>query len=53
MFHISILGSCSFLGGQAHQNPRGYGTDYQQTSTTKTVLPNHASWDIGLLYAQQ
>jgi len=34
-------------------NPRGDGTAYQQTSISKTVLPNHTRWDIGLLDAQQ
>ena len=33
--------------------PRGDGTCYQQTSISKTVSPNHASWDIDLLDAQQ
>jgi len=33
--------------------PRGDETGYQQTSVSKTVLPNHASWDIGRLDAQQ
>jgi len=31
VFHISILGTCSFLGGWAHQSTRGYGTGYQAT----------------------
>jgi len=26
---------------------------YQQTSISKSVLPNHASWGIGVLDAQQ
>jgi len=34
-------------------NPRGDGNGYQQTSISKTVLPNHASWDIGLLDTRQ
>jgi len=53
VLHISILGSCSFFGGLSPPNPRGDGTGYQQTSISKTVWPNHASWDIGLLDAQQ
>jgi len=28
---------------------RGDGTGEQQTSISKTVLPNHAKWDIGLI----
>jgi len=51
--YFSFGGFVAFLGDQAHQNPCGDGTGYQQTSISKTVLPNYASCDIGLLDAQQ
>jgi len=57
MFHISHWGLGALFGGvkttKAAKVPRSDGTGYQNTSITKTVLPNHARWDIGLLGDQQ
>jgi len=47
VFHISHWRCWSFVCGAKP------GTGYQQPSISKTVLPNHARWDMGLLDAQQ
>jgi len=31
-------------------SPRGDRTGEQQTFISKTLLPNHAKWDIGLIF---
>ena len=51
--YFNFGGLAAFLGGWDHQSLRGDGTGYQQTSISKTVLPDHASWNIGLLDAQE
>jgi len=54
VFHISIWWGVELgLGAKSTEVPRGDETGYQQTSIAKTVLPNHARWDIGLSTAQQ
>ena len=42
MLHYSRIGG--LFGGLS---PRGDRTGEQHTSISKTVLPNHAKWDIG------
>jgi len=42
VLHISRIGD--LFGGIS---PHGDRTGEQQTSISKTVLPNHAKWDIG------
>jgi len=39
--------------GPSPPKPRGDWTGYQQTSISKTALPNHVRWDIDVLDAQQ
>ena len=51
--YFNFGGLVAFLGGLRPPNPRGDETGYQKMSVSKTVLPNHAGWDIGLLDAQQ
>jgi len=54
VIHISHWGDWSFVwGDKATKSPRGNGTGYQQPSISKTVLPNHARWGIGLMNIQQ
>ena len=48
--HFTLEGLELFLRSKA---PCGDGIGYQQPSISKTVLPNHARWDIGLLDARQ
>jgi len=48
VLHISRIGS--LFGGLS---PRGDRTGEQQTSISKTVLPNHAKWVIGLIFNAQ
>jgi len=50
-FTLGDLELC--LGEDKPTNPRGDGTGYHQTSISKTVLPNHVRWNIGLLDSQQ
>ena len=51
-FHIGRLESL-FGGGISPPKPYGDCTGYHQTSISKTVLPKHVRWDIGILDAQQ
>jgi len=54
IYSVSHWGAWSFVWGpKPTQDPRSNMTGYQQTSISKTVLPNQARWDIGLLDAQQ
>ena len=51
-FRIGGLGAL-YGGAKPTKAPRGDRYGYQQTSISKTVLPNHAKWDIGLFNVQQ
>jgi len=54
VIHISHWGDWSFVwGDKATISPRGNRTGYKQPSISKTVLPNHARWDISLVNFQQ
>ena len=54
LFHILIWRSLELcLVGLSPPSHRGNGTSGQQTSISKTVLPNHARWDISLFNTQQ
>jgi len=48
VFHLSRIGG---LFGRL--SPRGDRTGEQQTSISKTVLPSHARWDIGLFQCSE
>ena len=53
-FHVSHWGAWSFVwGAKPTKAPRSDVTGYQQTSISKTVLPNQVKWDIDLLDAHQ
>jgi len=55
LFHISHWEAWVFVWGGGLNPPksRGEWTGYHQTSISKTVLPKHVRWDIGILDAQQ
>jgi len=54
LFHISHWEAWIFVwGALSPPKPRGDWTGYHQTSISKTVLPKHVRWDIGILDAQQ
>jgi len=53
VFRISHLGAWSSVWeAKPIKAPSSDGIGYQQTSISKTILPHHARWDVGLLNAQ-